>query len=109
MSFGNKTGYQHHGEWFARNGYVCLIIDSLQLGEIPGLHHGTHHLGQWWWNARGYTPAGVEAWFGIRALDYLCSRPEVDAERIGLTGRSGGGSYSWTIAALDDRVKVAAQ
>ncbi len=108
VSFGNKTGYQHHGEWFARNGYVCLVVDSLQLGEIPGLHHGTHHLGLWWWNARGYTPAGVEAWFGIRALDYLCSRPEVDPERIGLTGRSGGGSYSWTIAALDDRVKVAA-
>ena len=108
ISFGNKTAYQHHGEWFARNGYVCLVIDTLQLGEIQGLHHGTHHLGQWWWNARGYTPAGVEAWFGIRALDYLCSRPEVDPERIGLTGRSGGGSYSWTIAALDDRVKVVA-
>jgi dienelactone hydrolase len=108
LSFGNKTGYQHHGEWFARNGYVCLVIDTLQLGEIPGLHHGTHHLGLWWWNARGYTPAGVEAWFGIRALDYLGSRPEVDGERIGITGRSGGGSYSWTIAALDDRVKVAA-
>jgi len=107
-SFGNKTGYQHHGEWFARNGYVCLVIDTLQLGEIQGLHHGTRHLGLWWWNARGYTPAGVEAWFGIRALDYLCSRPEVDGERIGITGRSGGGSYSWTIAALDDRVKVVA-
>lgn len=108
VSFGNKTGYQHHGEWFARNGYVCLVIDSLQLGEIQGIHHGTHHLGRWEWNARGYTPAGVEAWFGIRALDYLCSRPEVDPERLGLTGRSGGGSYSWTIAALDDRVKVVA-
>jgi hypothetical protein len=108
VSFGNKTGYQHHGAWFARNGYVCLVIDSLQLGEIEGLHHGTHHLNQWWWNARGYTPAGVEVWFGIRALDYLCSRPEVDKERIGMTGRSGGGSYSWTVAALDDRVKVIA-
>jgi hypothetical protein len=108
VSFGNKTGYQHHGAWFARNGYVCLLIDTLQLGEIEGLHHGTHRLGQWWWNSRGYTPAGVEAWFGIRALDYLCSRPEVDAQRIGMTGRSGGGSYTWTVAALDDRVKVAA-
>ncbi len=108
VSFGNKTGYQHHGEWFARNGYVCLVIDTLQPGEIQGLHHGTRHLGLWWWNARGYTPAGVEAWFGIRALDYLGSRPEVDGERIGITGRSGGGSYSWTIAALDDRVKVVA-
>jgi dienelactone hydrolase len=106
VSVGNKAGYQHHGAWFARNGYVCLTIDTLQLGEIQGLHHGTHRLGQWWWNARGYTPAGVEAWFGIRALDYLCSRPEVDAARIGMTGRSGGGSYSWTVAALDERVKV---
>ena len=108
VSCGNKTAYQHHGIWFARNGYVCLVIDTLQLGEIQGVHHGTYRQGQWWWNARGYTPAGVEAWFGIRALDYLCSRPEVDRERIGMTGRSGGGSYTWTVAALDERVKVAA-
>jgi hypothetical protein len=108
VSCGNKAAYQHHGIWFARNGYVCLLIDTLQLGEIQGVHHGTYRQGQWWWNARGYTPAGVEAWFGIRALDYLCSRPEVDRERIGMTGRSGGGSYTWTVAALDERVKVAA-
>ena len=108
VSCGNKAGYQHHGAWFARNGYVCLVIDTVQLGEIQGAHRGTHSEGQWWWNARGYTPAGVEAWFGIRALDYLCSRPEVDKERIGMTGRSGGGSYTWTVAALDERVKVAA-
>jgi dienelactone hydrolase len=108
VSCGNKVGYQHHGAWFARNGYVCLTIDTLQLGEIEGLHHGTYREGQWWWNSRGYSPAGVEAWFGIRALDYLCSRPEVDGNKIGMTGRSGGGSYTWTVAALDDRVKVAA-
>jgi hypothetical protein len=61
-----------------------------------------------WWMARGYTPAGVEAWDGMRGIDYLVSRPEVDAERIGVTGRSGGGAYSWWIAAMDERVKVAA-
>ncbi|HVM48440.1 MAG TPA: CocE/NonD family hydrolase [Candidatus Acidoferrum sp.] len=108
VSCGCKAAYQHHGAWFARNGYVCLIIDTLELGEIQGTHHGTFREGRWWWNSRGYTPAGVEAWFGIRALDYLCSRPEVDRERIGMTGRSGGGSYTWTVAALDERVKVAA-
>lgn len=108
VSFGNKVAYQHHGIWFARHGYVCLLIDTLQLGEIEGLHHGTYREGLWWWNARGYTPAGVEAWNSIRALDYLCSRPEVDRERIGMTGRSGGGAYTWTTAALDERVKVAA-
>lgn len=108
VSLGNKTGYQHHGAWFARNGYACLIIDTLQLGEIQGDHHGTHRLGQWWWNSRGYTPAGVEAWNAIRALDYLETRPELDRTRIGMTGRSGGGSYTWTTAALDERIRVAA-
>lgn len=107
ISYGNKTYYQYHGGWFARNGYVCLTIDTIQLGEIEGIHHGTYREGAWWWNNRGYTPAGVEAWNGIRSLDYLQSRPEVDGERIGVTGRSGGGAYSWYIAALDERVKAA--
>lgn len=108
VSYGNKVAYQHHGAWFARNGYVCLIIDTLQLGEIQGLHHGTHREGLWWWNARGYSPAGVEAWNSMRALDYLSSRPEVDTNRFGITGRSGGGAYSWFTVAMDDRIKAAA-
>jgi dienelactone hydrolase len=108
VSLGNKAGYQHHGEWFARHGYVCLTIDTVELGEIRGEHHGTFSKGRWWWFSRGYTPAGIETWFGIRGLDYLVSRPDVDPERIGVTGRSGGGAYSWYIAALDERVKVAA-
>jgi len=107
VSFGNKTHYQHHGGWFARNGYACFTIDTIQLGELEGMHHGTYRYGKWWWISRGYTPAGVEAWNCIRALDYLQSRPEVDGERIGVTGRSGGGAYSWWVAALDERIKVA--
>lgn len=107
VSYGNKTHYQYHGIWFAKNGYVCLTIDTIQLGEIEGVHHGTYSEGFWWWNARGYTPAGVECWNGIRALDYLQTRPEVDASRLGVTGRSGGGAYSWWIAALDERIKAA--
>jgi gamma-glutamyltranspeptidase len=107
IAYGAKPSYQHHGEWFARNGYVCLIIDPLELGEIEGEHHGTYRREMWWWHSRGYTPAGVEAWNSMRAIDYLISRPEVDANRIGMTGRSGGGAYTWWTAALDDRVKVA--
>jgi dienelactone hydrolase len=106
-SLGNKTHYQHHGAWFARNGYVCLTIDTLQLGEIEGIHHGTHREGMWWWLNRGYTPAGVECWNCMRALDYLETRPEVDKTRFGVTGRSGGGAYSWWIAATDERIKCA--
>jgi hypothetical protein len=107
VSYGNKVHYQHHGAWFARHGYVCLTIDTLQLGEIEGIHHGTYNRDMWWWNARGYTSAGVEAWNCIRALDYLQSRSEVDGDRIGVTGRSGGGAYSWWVSALDDRIKAA--
>jgi dienelactone hydrolase len=107
ISYGCKVAYQQHGEWFARHGYVCLTIDTLQLGEIEGIHHGTYRYNMWWWNCRGYTPAGVEAWNCVRALDYLDSRKEVDPNRIGVTGRSGGGAYSWWIAAIDDRIKVA--
>jgi dienelactone hydrolase len=107
VSLGNKTHYQHHGAWFARNGYVCLTIDTIQLGEIEGIHHGTYREKMWWWNNRGYTPAGVEAWNCVRALDYLQSRDEVAGDRIGVTGRSGGGAYSWWIAAIDERIKVA--
>lgn len=107
VSLGGKTSYHHHGVWFARNGYVCMVIDTIQLGEIEGKHHGTYQYGMWWWNSRGYTPAGVEAWNGIRALDYLETRPEVDAKRFGITGRSGGGAYSWWVAALDDRIAAA--
>src|SRR5262245_7069662 len=104
---GNKVAYQSHGIWFARHGYVCLVVDSLQLGEIAAIHHGTYNLQRWWWHSRGYTPAGVEAWNGVRGIDYLVSRPDVDAERIAVTGISGGGAATFWIAASDERVKVA--
>jgi hypothetical protein len=47
-------------------------------------------------------------WDGIRAVDYLLTRKEIDPERIGITGRSGGGTQSAYIAAFDERVYAAA-
>lgn len=108
VSYGTKAAYQHHGIWFARNGYVCLIVDTLESGEILGQHHGTYRENMWWWNSRGYTPAGVETWNGMRALDYLSTRPEVDTNRFAITGRSGGGAQSWYITAMDERIRCAA-
>ncbi len=104
---GNKTAFQSHGIWFARHGYVCLVVDTLQLGEIAAIHHGTYREDRWWWYSRGYTPAGVECWNGVRGIDYLVSRPDVDPERIAVTGISGGGAATFWIAAADPRVKVA--
>ena len=104
---GNKTAYQSHGIWFARHGYICLIVDTLQLGEIAATHHGTYREQRWWWHARGYTSAGVECWNGIRGIDYLTQRKDVDPNRIGVTGISGGGAATFWIAAADPRVAVA--
>lgn len=104
---GNKTAFQSHGIWFARHGYVCLVVDTLQLGEIPAVHHGTYSEERWWWHSRGYTPAGVECWNGVRGIDYLSSRPDVDPDRIAVTGISGGGAVTFWVAAADERVSVA--
>ena len=105
---GAKVQYQHHGIWLARHGYVAFLIDTVEFGEVPGIHHGTHDLGMWYWHSLGYTPAGPEVWNAIRALDYLETRPEVDAARVGITGISGGGAVTWFAAAADQRFKVAA-
>jgi cephalosporin-C deacetylase-like acetyl esterase len=105
---GAKVDYQRHGIWFAQNGFVALLLDTIEFGEIPGIHHGTHNLEMWYWLSLGYTPAAVEVWNAIRALDYLEARTEVDRSRIGMTGRSGGGAITWFTTAVDDRIKAAA-
>src|SRR3989441_2044299 len=105
---GAKSNYQDRAAWFASNGYCCLILDTLEFGEVPGIHHGIHDLNLWNWLSLGYTPAGTEVWNAIRALDYLETRPEVDKGRIGMTGISGGGAVTWFTAAVDERIAVAA-
>ena len=105
-NYGAKTQYQRHGISFAKNGYVALIVDPIQSAETFALHHGVASQEMYDWYSRGYSPGGVETWNAIRALDYLETRPEVDATRIGMTGRSGGAAVSWYTAALDARVKV---
>jgi len=56
----------------------------------------------------GVSPANYFVWDGIRAIDYLCSRKEVDSERIGVTGLSGGGTLTAFLCAADDRIVAAA-
>ena len=56
----------------------------------------------------GSSLARYMIWDGIRAVDYLLTRKEVDPARIGITGRSGGGTQSAYIAAMDDRIYAAA-
>jgi len=104
---GAKHDYQDRARWFAQHGYVCLVLDTLEFGEVAGIHHGIHDLNMWQWLSLGYTPVGVEVWNAIRGLDYLAARPEVDRTRIGMTGISGGGAVTWYTAAVDQRVAAA--
>ena len=101
-----NPSYQAHPRWFAQHGYVALVLDPIQLGESQGFHHGTYRGERWDWPSRGYTPAGTEVWNAMRALDYLETRDDVDADRMGVTGLSGGGVISWCLGAADTRVKV---
>lgn len=98
--------YQANPRWFGQHGYVALVLDPVQLGECQGMHHGTYREGRFDWPSRGYTPAGTEVWNAMRALDYLQERPDVDGEKMGVTGLSGGGAMSWFLGAADERVKV---
>jgi dienelactone hydrolase len=98
--------YQQNPRWFGQHGYIALVLDPIQLGECQGFHHGTYRGTNWDWPSRGYTPLGTEVWNGMRALDYLSTRPDVDPERFGVTGLSGGGVVSWALGAADDRLQV---
>ncbi len=101
-----KVWYQEFARWFAQHGYAVFILDAIQIGENRGIHHGTYHYDLWHWYSQGYSPAAVEVWTAMRALDYLETLPEIDASRVGITGNSGGGTISWFTGAADPRLKV---
>jgi cephalosporin-C deacetylase-like acetyl esterase len=103
-----KVYYQEYPRKYAQLGFVCMLIETIQLGEVRGEHHGCYYRGWFNWYSRGYTPAGVELWNAIRAIDLLVERSEVDPDRIGVTGTSGGGAQSWFIAAADPRIRAVA-
>lgn len=103
---GAKTAYQRHGHTLARHGYAALILDPVQIAETAGLHHGVLNQEMYEWYTRAYSPAGLEVWNVIRALDYLETRPEIDAGRFAITGRSGGAAMSWFAAAVEPRIKA---
>jgi dienelactone hydrolase len=103
------------GPALAEAGYVVLGIDAPCFGERNG--HGPDGPQQKG-SAGEMTAAKLNLWVGrtlwgmmlrddLSALDYLCSRPEVDAQRIGVTGISMGSTRSWWIMALDDRPRAA--
>ncbi len=98
--------YQYHPMLWARRGYVCLILDTVEQHDNRGEHHGSL-LGRFGaWLALGYTPAGAEVWNAMRAADVLVADPHVDPQRLGVTGVSGGGACSFHTAVADERFRA---
>jgi dienelactone hydrolase len=119
-----KAGYQKVGLILARNGIAALVYDPVGQGErkqvlkkdaagqpLPAgkfsatLEHSITGVAP---ILLGQGLATYRIWDGIRSLDYLVSRPDVDAAKIGCTGNSGGGLMTGYLMALDDRIQAAA-
>ncbi|NPV06907.1 MAG: hypothetical protein HPY83_02955 [Anaerolineae bacterium] len=107
-SYTQKTASQYHCQHLAKLGFVTLVLDTIEYWEMFGTHHGPYSHGQYQWLSRGYTPAGVEMWNAVRGVDLLQSRSEVDPDRIGAMGNSGGGAITWFLGAADERVGAVA-
>jgi cephalosporin-C deacetylase-like acetyl esterase len=114
-----EEAYQMFAQGLARQGYVCLIFDPIGQGERlqyvteefkPRRGVGTsEHLyaGNQQFLAGEFFGAW-RAWDGIRALDYLLTRPEVDAKQAGITGNSGGGTMTTWLCGVEQRWTMAA-
>ena len=90
----------------ARMGCLVLHYDMVGYADATALSHTS---GMTSVEAQGFgvSHLGLQSWNSIRLVDHLVSRSDVDPSRIGVTGGSGGGTQSFILAALDERVRVA--
>ncbi len=111
--------YQHIIINLVKKGFVVLAFDPIGQGERLQYFdekEGKSRFGPTTEHSypgaqcyiSGYSPTKYFIWDGIRSVDYLLTRKEVDPDRIGMTGRSGGGTQTAYTAAIDDRILAAA-
>ncbi|WP_099159496.1 acetylxylan esterase [Virgibacillus ndiopensis] len=107
---GNKNSISKYMKWLIQ-GYAVIAVDCRGQGRSGDYsHYSSDGMGSWvvkgilnkdeYYYRKVYTD-------GVRAVDFACSRPEIDAERIGIMGASMGGGITLAVAALDDRPKLA--
>ncbi|HEX8201874.1 MAG TPA: CocE/NonD family hydrolase, partial [Isosphaeraceae bacterium] len=90
---------------WARLGCVVFLYDMVGYTDSKPFGHAflTDRLRRW-----GLSLATLQTWNSLRAVDWLAARPDVDPTRIGCTGESGGGTQTFLLTAVDDRVRAAA-
>ncbi|MCO5238773.1 MAG: acetylxylan esterase [Chitinophagaceae bacterium] len=115
-----STVYQHVILNLVKKGFVVFAFDPVGQGErlqYPDTATGKSVVGgpvseHSYPGAQAFLAGSSQAkymiWDGVRAVDYLVGRKEIDTQRIGITGRSGGGTQSAYIAAFDERIMAAA-
>jgi dienelactone hydrolase len=113
-----KIGYFRISAFLARSGFAALCYDPIGQGERyqvldadgkPLMKSTSEHTAVGIGSILvGRNTASYRIWDGMRAIDYLTSRDDVDATKIGCTGISGGGTLTEYLMALDDRIGCAA-
>lgn len=109
LGHGDYLQSPSYAEQLTHLGYAVLCFDTWVFGE-RARRKNVHKLEEiavfkemlW----RGQVMWGMMVYDSLRAIDYLLSRPEVDASRLGTLGLSMGSTMAWWVAALDERVKV---
>jgi dienelactone hydrolase len=89
----------------ARQGFVVFSYDMIgynDTNQVP--HHWGGPLHDLW----SIGPMGIQLWNSMRAVDFVTSLPDVDPNRIGATGASGGGTQTFLLMAVDERITAAA-
>ena len=113
------VSYQETAILFASNGFAALVVDPVSQGERVQFTDSAgkrilrgstteHTLLNAGASLTGTSVVAWELFDNVRSLDYLTSRPEVDPDRIGCLGNSGGGAQTTWFIGYDERVKVAA-
>lgn len=87
----------------ARQGYVVFGYDMIGYNDTMQIAHVPGGRREQLWN---FGLFGLQTWNSIRVIDFLQSLPDVDPERIGVTGESGGGTQTFMLCAVDDRPKI---
>lgn len=114
-AYPNYAGY---GALLATNGLAALVFDPIDQGERHQWQDADGKFTLWGTSAHnmvgkgcillGWNTARYEIWDAMRAVDYLQSRPEIIADKIGCSGISGGGTQTAYLMALDPRIQAAA-